>query len=348
MGDAVRDLQEKGLKNPLRVRRLIEEAIAFNRLDLTNLTVFTEVGSGNCVTPPIIAALAGANHVFAMTQDSRHGKASEIAEYAHRFAEFCAVRRQVEVVFEKTADTIRRADIVTNLGFVRPIDREMVGMMKQEAVIPLMYEAWEFRPSDIDLDACREKGIPVAGTNEDFPGLDLFTFAGPICMKMLFEVGVEVYKSKIIIISHDKFGESIKSYLIKAGAEVGLFTDLASVKSREFLRGADVLLLADYIGNELLIGLGGQIAAAEIKEISPSVTVVLFAGLANTAELAKEEILYNPQPVVRERRMYHVFADLGPKPHIDLMTAGLKVGELMIKNKRCLVRSSYQSLMQMI
>ena len=50
----------------------------------------------------------------------------------------------------KDAAPLEDADIVTNSGHLRPLDEEAVGRMKPGAAIPLMYEAWELRPDDVD------------------------------------------------------------------------------------------------------------------------------------------------------------------------------------------------------
>lgn len=321
--------QELFVGNPCRVKRLIEQAIAFHALDLRGLTVYTETGSRNCMTTPIIAAMAGASRVTAIVQDSEYGKAAVIADYTNQFAEFCGAEQRVEVVFTKTPEAIGTADIVTNLGFVRPIDRQFVGMMKRKAVVPLMYESWECRSEDVDLAACREREILVAGTNEDFLGLDLFTYAGPICMKMLFEVEVEVYRCTLAVFSRDKFGERIASALASAGAEVGLFSELTTQKAQDFLGRSDALILADYAGSEPVIGREGQITASDLSRLAPSLVVVLFAGVVHTPDLRAAGVPVYPDAVIKPHKMYRLFADLGPKPHVDLMAAGLKVGELL-------------------
>lgn len=322
------------LRNPSRVRRLIEEAIRFNALDLRGLIVYTETGSGNCVTTPVIAAVAGAHHVTAIVQDSPYGRADRVADYTRRFAAGCGVSDRVEVVFDKTPETIGAADIVTNLGFVRPIDRQFVSMMKPGAVVPLMYEAWELRSTDVDVAACRERGIAVVGTNEDLPGLELFKYAGPICMQMLFEVEVEVYRSTLGVYSRDKFGGAITTFLQRAGAEVVLFDDLQCAAAKDFLRRADALILANYAGAECVVGPGAQISGPELKRIAPGLTIILFAGLADVAGLRAAGLPVHPDvAATRPRKMYRLFADLGPRPHIELMTASLKVGEVMARGE---------------
>ena len=66
---------------------------------------------------------------------------------------------------------MQAADIVTNSGHVRPIDARIAGWMRPDAVVPLMFEAWEIDMGrdDVDLAALRDRGIRYAGTNERHP-----------------------------------------------------------------------------------------------------------------------------------------------------------------------------------
>ena len=87
--------------------------------------------------------MAGAK-VYAITSDSQYGKARDIEEFTYNFAEFCEVRDKIKVIFEKQKEIIREANIITNLGFVRPIDKKFIEMMNEKAVVPYMCEAWEY------------------------------------------------------------------------------------------------------------------------------------------------------------------------------------------------------------
>jgi len=147
--------------NVNRVFKLIDQATNTFSLDLSGLVVFTEVASGNYVVTPLIAALAGAVKVFAVTRDSRYGKAADVKELTLELAKERNMDSRIEVVFSKSPDILQQADIVTNLGFVRPIDKEMIEHLKPTAVIPLMWETWEFREQDLDLSHCWQKSIPV-------------------------------------------------------------------------------------------------------------------------------------------------------------------------------------------
>lgn len=319
-----------GLINSYRVKEQIKQAITTHNLDLSGLVVLTEAASRNYVVTPIIAAMANAK-VYAITRDSVYGTAKDIEKFTYEFAEFCNVRDNITVIFEKNPEIIYKANIITNLGFVRPIDKEMIDMMNEYAVIPYMYEAWEYREGDIDLKACEAKGIPVMATNEDAIGLEVFDFVGPLCIKMLFELEIEIYKCKIAIFSHDKFGTVIKRYLETMGAEAFVINDFKSSKVKYLLRGCDALVVADLKNENIIIGHDGLISAKDLVTISPQISVVQYAGDVDISDLDRYGIPYVPSKRVGKYRMGQTLAYLGPKPVIDLHTAGLKVGEVMAR-----------------
>jgi hypothetical protein len=328
----INHFKQQGLKNPYRIKSLIEDTIKLNKLDLTDLVVFTEAASKNYVVTPIIAAMAGAARVYAITSDSVYGKAKAVEEFTYNFAEFCDVRDKIKVVFEKKKEIISQANIITNLGFVRPIDKNFVEMMNEKAVIPYMCEAWEYREGDIDIKTCESKNSPVMATNENYSGLGVFDFCGNLCVKMLFELEIEVYRSKIVIVSGDKFGKVIKKYLKAIGADAYLVEDLKSEVCRRYLEDSDALIVADYTNNGVFVGTeGAQISAKDLVELSRKISVIQFAGDIDIDELDKYNIPCFPQKRVGKFRMGMTLAELGPKPVIDLHCAGLKVGEVMAR-----------------
>ena len=235
------------------------------------------------------------------------------------------------VVFEKNPAIVGRADIITNLGMVRPIDRRFISLMKPTAAIPLMCEAWEAREGDVDLEACEEKGIPVMATNEDHPDLDVFNASGILCVKMLFQSGLEIYGNKITVLSNDKFGRVIAHFLEINGAQVSLVFQLKTQESRSRLYDSDALVVADYTCREILVGPGGHITGKELFKIAPSIRVIQFCGPVDIEELRKQGISYYPEKQGSSFKMGMTFADLGPRPVIDLHCAGIKVGEAMAR-----------------
>lgn len=331
MNDTIEYFKQKGIVNLARSIDLIKRAIEFSKLNLRDLVIFTEAASGEFIYTPIIAAMAGARKVYAITSDSRYAAKDDVAKDTMLLAEFCNVKDQIEIVFNK--DSIKEADIVTNLGFVRPIDKHTIDMMKKNAVIPYMCEAWEIRKDDVDIDYCRKKGITVMGTNENYPGLDVFNFSGPLAVKMLFDAGIEVYKSKIVIASGDHFGDVIYNTLSALSSEVVLLRDL-SEDSYELLKNIDALIIADYTSPKYFIGENDSgITAQKLKSLSNFVTIIQFAGIVDIQDLQRNQLSFYPNNYVGNLRMGKTLAYLGPKPIIDLHCAGLKVGEMMYKKE---------------
>lgn len=321
-------LREAGIYNPRRLVSLIERTIATLHLDLRGFTVLTEAASGPYVVTPVIAALAKADRVFALTRDSGFASSVQVVEQTNALANLCGVSGAIQIATERRMDYFGEADIVTNLGFVRPIDKGAVAVMKPRAVVPLMYEAWEFRPGEVDIDACRSRGIRVAGTNEDSPRLDIFSYSGWLCQKLLFDAQIELHKSKIMVVSSDKFGPVITTHLVKCGCDAYL---LPKISNPVDISDFDALIIADYTRNDIILGKGGDLTPDILKQHAPGLTIIQFAGMLAIDEIHAAGLTVYPGIHLGPHRMAVTLAGLGPRPVIELHAAGLKVGELMAR-----------------
>jgi hypothetical protein len=322
--------------NIKRIEKLIGNAIATYNLDLSGLTVFTEAASGNYVVTPLIAALAGSDQVFAITRNSKHGTAADVQNFTLELAQRWGVGDRVEVVFDKIPSMLSQVDIVTNLGFVRPIDKKMIAHLKPTAVLPLMWETWEFREADLDLAECRRVGIMVLGTNEREAGLDLFTYVGYLAVKLAFELEIEIYRSKVVVVGSGPFGESCVKAFDKLEADIGYIdlsadNSLGTESAKSTLRDADLVVLVEHHSPVCLIGSEGQITVDELLALSPHLSIIHIAGHINRREIDNAAIPCVPQKSAAPGYMSVATDYLGPKPVIALHTAGLKVGEAMAR-----------------
>jgi len=324
-------LPRAAILNSRRVVRLIREAIDLLSLDLSGLTVLTEAAAGPYAVTPVIASLAGAQRVLALTSDSRYGSVPEVVAQTRALEQLAGIDKRAEIITDRTAAVFAEADIVTNLGFVRPIDEAAVQAMKPTAVVPLMCEAWEFRTGDVALAACRRRGIAVMATNEDYPGLDVFSYGGWLALKVLFDAQVEIHKSRILVVGGDKFARVIARQLDRSGADVKRVPDL---RQKATPVGIDAILVADYTREDWVIGPGGDVEAEEFARRAPDVTVVQFAGRVDVAGLVAAGAVVHPGIPLDSHRMAATLADLGPRPVVELHAAGLKVGEITWRRAR--------------
>jgi hypothetical protein len=305
----------------------VESAIARLELDLRGRTIVTEAASGPFVVSPVIAAMAGAERVIALTRASRYASVDQVIAQTRALEALCGAAGSVDIRATRSPELFAAADLVTNLGFVRPLDRATIEQMRPGAVIALMCEAWEYRPGDVDLEACRGRGIEVFGTNEDFPGVEVFAYSAWVAAQLLLEAQIELHKSRIAVIGTDKFGEVIVRRLAAGGIAATLHPRLeAEVASR-----ADAILVADYSRREEIIGERGDMTAAALARANSAVTVVQFAGALDVRGLQEAGLDVYPAIDLPPRRMARTLAALGARPVVELHAAGFKVGQLALE-----------------
>jgi hypothetical protein len=126
---------------------------------------------------------------------------AEVERCTNELTSFAGVKDRVEIITTIKDDVRARADIVTNSGHLRPIGRSIISKFPQHCVIALIFETWEFRTSDIDVAAARERSIPIIGVNEHHPAVDVFPYLGRFCGNMLHEAGIPVYGSRIALVN---------------------------------------------------------------------------------------------------------------------------------------------------
>lgn len=339
------------MKRPVRIKRLIREFIGKLNLDLSGLVVLTEAASGNYVCTPLIAAMANAENVIALSKNSRHGYAQDIIDNTLSMAKIFGIGRDsIHAVDQLEPDLIEKADIITNLGFVRPIGKEFISHMKRSAVVSLMYETWEFRQQDLDLSESLQRGIPVLGTNEQHHALKILDYIGPLCIKILLEAELEIVRSKIVIVGSNKFVKNIVKTLATSGADVLCATDfdsrligelggmkignsLKEERAQEHMKNCDALFINTYPDQGTVIGKNADISPTQLSELSPETVIVQFNGLIERESLEGHSFTVLPHEEPERGHMGWTLAHLGPKPVIALNCAGLKVGELLARGR---------------
>jgi hypothetical protein len=324
----------------MREQRIAAECIARFDLNLTGLTVLTEAASGAYLFTPLIAALAGAERVLALTADSDYGAKEEVAAATKEAAAASGAKDRIEVGFDRGLDWFEAADIVTNSGFVRPIDAAAVAALKPTAVIPLMWETWEYRPGDLDLDACREKGILVLGTRETQAPCDMRPYFGFLALKLLFELGLEGAAARVLLLGGNAtVAAPIRDVLSNIGVEVSWFASDEGARPYEELperpalglRDYDALLVVDHADPRQLLGPHGLVSPAELAIEHPDLRIGVIAGNVDADALRASGLRYLPERIRPFPYESYGAAELGPRPVLELYSAGLKVGEAMAR-----------------
>ncbi|WP_436911306.1 hypothetical protein [Halosimplex marinum] len=321
----------------LRKERIISDAIEEFDLDLSGQTVFTELGSNDYLFTPVIASLAGADQVYAITEDSKYGTVDALTSELAQVREYFGLDDNIEVVERKQESNIGSADIVTNSGFVRPIDQETIDLMKPTAVIPLMWETWEFREDELNLDYARENNVLVLGTNEYF----LYENNGFLVTKLLFELGLGVYKDNILILASGRIRESISDFFTSLDVDHAILTldeDLDPTEranhvgvdeARAQLDQFDAIVVAEHYHDTELLSEDGLIPPSLVKERNPIMKVAHICGSIDEDAVTNAGLELHPRPTAPFGHMTVSAAHLDSHAVLELNTAGLRVGEIM-------------------
>jgi len=308
--------------HPQRLDRLMREAVAACALRLDGRRVITEAATGAYVVTPVLAALAGAT-VQAFTRSTRHGTVEEVATATHALAALAGVASRVEIVADRAALRFEEADVVTNAGHLRPLDSSMIDRLRPGAALPLMFEDWEFRAADLDLQACRRRGVLVAGTNERHPAVDVFSFLGAMALKLLFDAGIAVYRSRLVLLCDNAFSPYIASTLERLAGELAVSARPAA---------------PPFSPDAVLVATSPVSSAAEATALSEQIAqayagaaVVQYWGDLDRRVLEARGIPFWPPEAPALGHMAVLPGDIGPEAIVRLQAGGLKVAEVLLK-----------------
>ncbi|MEN8144634.1 MAG: hypothetical protein ABFS14_06735 [Gemmatimonadota bacterium] len=329
-----------------RLASLLKETVRSLELDLSDKIVITEAASGPYAVTPILAAIAGAQ-VFAFGRDSDYGTFEEVAGQIESLLGHLGNTR-VTLIDELEPDLLSRADIITNSGHLRPINRDMLRYVNETCVIPLMYEKWEFRQQDIDLPFCNSRGIRVGGTNERHPRIGVFDYLGDMAIKLIFDAGLCLRGNRFVVVANNDFGPYVAHGLARMAGRVGVIgspedrsrydstvdwlADFPTIDVPAAYRDASAVLFTAYPFDTEWIGDGTAIAVQDLQQQFAHPFVLRFAGDIRVADLDAHGIAYHPRHV-KSGHMGILPSDIGPDPVVRLQAGGLKAAQLLMEGE---------------
>lgn len=328
---------EKIKLDKIRIEKLIHSIISDYQINLCDMTVLTECASNLFAVTPLIAAMSGAESVIAYAKDSKYGSAADNILFLNQWAEELNVGHLINATTEPPHSFASDANIVTNLSMLRPITKTLIEKLPSDSCIPLMWEPWEFREEDLELDCCNKYSIPVLGTNETNPRLEIFRYVGLTAAKLLFELNVEVFRSKIILIGSNLFAREADKVLKALEAETIIITPekykkLTDPTFKDEIETSDALVILDMHTDETIIGGENGIPVEWLEKQSTAIAHI--CGAIDDDSMKAAGVTKHPSGEVPPRHMTVTTAYMGPRAVVDLHAAGLKVGELVVNGIR--------------
>lgn len=325
------------IKNINKKLKIINNSIKFFNLNLKDLIVFTELGSNDYMYTPIIATLARARKVYAYVKNSSYGTKDDLMHQLKKINKFFKFSKKINIVtdFQK----LKISDIVLNSGFIRPINKKKIDLMKNTAVIPLMWETWEFRSKEIDISYAKRKKKLILGTKEDF----LYNNSGFLVTKLLFESGLGVYKDNILVLSSGRLGDSICKFFENTQIRHKRISfDKKNRKNKNLvspeyaikdIKNFDAIIVAEHQFDYNLLSNEGLFQIKKIKSENPNIKIIHICGKINQKEIMKSKLEIYPKKIAPFGYMSVTAAYLDSHAVLELNTAGLKVGEIMSRHR---------------
>ena len=326
----------------IREFNVVKEQIKNFNLDLSRLTIITECASGFYAYNTFVPILANAKKVIAVSKTTSYGTFEENKKNIEDLAKKLNIDiSNLEVVEKIEEHHLKEADVITNSGLVRPITSDMMAQMKRTAVIPLMWETWEFRDEDLDLNSAIKNDILVLGTKETSKEIDMRGYAGVLGLAVLVYLSLEVYKTKVVLFGNEVLGNAIAETFEKNNVEYlwfvnnptnenqKLYKELGDYKN--IIKSYDVVLFAEHsYRNEILTNENG-LTLQDLSHLNEEIKIGVIAGNINQEELIRSSLEYFPKKIMPAGYMSFQPYHMGAKPVIELFSAGLKIGEEMAR-----------------
>ncbi len=327
----------------LQALRLIRREIGRTRLDLKGLKVLTEAAVGYRRLTPVIAALAGADAVYAVGRDSAVTSRREAEEQTAYLVRLARVDPRVRLVSARLQAPLAEVDVVTDLPGVRPVDESVIRNVARTAAVSLMRGVAGWRPAHVDAATCRRYGIAVAGLDEEAVGLHRLAAQGVLAA--LLDVGLAVTGSTIVIAGASRALPHVVQALTRSGGRllvatpesagrIGLYGGekageaLGDDAVIDRLSEADALVLCPTTADDRLVGPGASTDAARIATAAPHLAVVGLGAEDDLRALTSAGV--RCRPVGDHDGVFGLL----PQAVIAQHTAGLKVAEVMTRARR--------------
>jgi hypothetical protein len=299
----------------------IKKSIETFSVNLTSLSVLTEAATGNYAVTPVIAAVSGAM-VYAVSKDSSYGSAKDAEIQTHALAVKMGVQNRIHFVRSNYEVNLPEIDILTNTGFNRPIDRPLIEKLSSKCVVPLMWEPWEYRSNELDLDSCVTKGIKVYGTNESDPRLETMSYIGYIIIKFLLDNQLSPKSSNVLLLGSAQFIRPVKKILAEMHYQVDAISEYT--KTITSINDYSAIVFLENSRSDLLLGEKGYIKS---RDIDDNQLLIHICGNVNFGKISAKKIPENPKPY---GYMSYTCDFIDSIAITDLHAASLKVAHGMI------------------
>ena len=309
--------------------RLIEQSIKFFQLDLTGLNILIPTSIKEPSLTLLLAGMAGAKNIYVKSNEFNAVEKTYITDDLN-------IKSNISFITEETPQLLSSLDVVIKGGNISDIDFAFVSDLKENSVISILPDKLDFYNIDgIDLEACANKKIPVVAVNPNDPNLMLNRYFTHIILKRCYDAGIELFRSRILLIGNGELLENTLKILKLNGATVyAAYTNKPQIENyiSKYLSSVDAVVAVDYPqSGELIIGANGIIKIADLVELNPDVEFIHFSGNVEGNTIKFAGISTTPEEIVKDKINVNP-EEFSLRLIIDTTAASMKIAESLIKS----------------
>jgi len=311
------------------IKRLVGIVVKDHQLDLRGLTVLTECASGPFQITPLLALAGGAEKVIALGSNSQYGKFNTNKRKVLTLSKDLGLKEDLEFINSYEECDPGEVDIVTNLAMLRPISKEFIQEMKSTSAIALMFEPWEYRRTDFDIDVAIKNEVSVVGTNESNSLVATLQYVGLLALKLLLENDIAIFGSSIWIIGDDIFGTKCQSTLEKLGAMVELTITHKNSGNISPKQIPDAVIVVENKNPNILV-FNSQTSSGQ-EWTNKGVKIIHICGNLDVRKVRSFGLDLIPESPANFGFMSFNTSYLGYEPVARLHSGGLKAAETVVR-----------------
>ncbi len=274
----------------------------------------------------VLAGMAGANNIYVYDPQLNINRDSALEEYGF----------SLKFTGSVSPELLSGLNIILKNSQI-PLQGEKMGCYaKKSSVISMFPENMEFtNPQNIDPETLQRKDISIIGLDSQDTRLAMYQRFSHIIMKKCYNLGIDIFKSKILLVGHGDFLSCALSLLKSVGAVVYTYNTNTSADQSyvlKHLKDLDLIIAMDYpLTGRQIIGSAGVISISDIVDSCPFVKVLHISGKIETGSLKFGNIKYLPENPDQQGLNLNM-NELGERGIVELATLSLKIAEDFLKS----------------
>ena len=316
---------------------LIKQNINAFKLNLNNYNILVPALIKEPALLAVIAAMANANNIYVKTNKP------SIKDNIIKTSENLGFKN-IKYIDTISPELLSGIDIVVKGGEIDKIDSAFINQLNKKSVITLLPENLDFNDTEnIDLEAFNKETASIIGINPEDKFLNLYKYFSHIILKRCYEVGLDVYKSRLLLVGHGSMLDTSLQLLKSAGAIVYSYNIQAPPGQPYLLKHlseTDAIIIMDYPQTaKQIIGSKGVISISDIVDLCPNIKILHFSGKLEETSLNLGKIKYFPDKISQNSINLNI-KELGEKGLVETATACLKVADNFIKSSKCSMQAN--------